>query len=85
MTTKPNRAKMCNWVSNELRHIRTIPNNPMDIQRLAENARVNDKKVSRLADIVMEMGWHVESSLDVAQQLIDEYKDEFAPDLVVPV
>lgn len=74
---KPNRAKMCNWLASRLREVRVSPSNPADIKRMVELTRITDRKLRRLTYIASEMGWHVDASLESAQELMDEYDEEF--------
>lgn len=71
---RPSRAKMCNWLAHELAQLVPIrPFNVMDVQELARRADAADLKLRKLSLIAGELGWHVDSSLDEAWHLIQEY------------
>lgn len=68
---------MNNWLADQIRGIRIIPSNPMDIKAMAANGKVAEMKLRPLANIASELGWHHESSLDMAWELIVEYENDF--------
>jgi len=79
MAERPSRAKMCNWVSGELRKIQLSPSNPADIRAILRLKAVAEPKLRAIADIAAELGWHADASLDTAWEWIQQYETEFAP------
>ena len=74
MTTRPSRAKMCNWLSHQLRSIGPIrPFNVMGIQEMARRADIADRKIAALTLIAADLGWHADASLDEAWLAIQEF------------
>lgn len=76
MDKRPSRAKMCNWVSNELHYISLSPSNPADIKGILQLKAAAEPRLRALADITAELGWHADASLDFAWELIQEYDAE---------
>lgn len=77
MSRRPSRAKMNNWLADQLRGIRIIPFNPMDTAAMAANGKVADMKLRHLASIASELGWSFDASLDIAWELISDYEKEY--------
>lgn len=77
---RPSRAKMCSWLATRLRLIRLTPSNPADIKRQRELANDAERKISELEHIAAELGWHADSDLDYAFELIREYDAAHHPE-----
>jgi hypothetical protein len=68
---------MCNWLSGRLGGVQVTPSNPADIAGLSAHAREAEQKIRALQRIAAEMGWHADSDLDTAWELIEEYDQRF--------
>lgn len=77
MASRPSRAKMCNWLAGALVNLSPIvPSNPADIAELSRRARETEDRIRKLSSIAAELGWHVDSDLDYAYELIQKYDEE---------
>ena len=78
MSKRPSRAKMCNWLADALRGIRTMPSNPADIGQIAKNARTAEGKLRDLSFITDNLGWHCDADLDLAWEEIQNYDKKWS-------